>query len=321
MAIAPDSLIESPRPDLRDALYSFDLEANQAGFVGLQIAPALEVGEAFGSYKTVSIQQTLKDEPTLRAPDGTYNRMSTRFGKASYSVEENGIEFPVDRRTAKMFGNWTDAEMEAAELARDQIVKGHNKRVIAAALGVSNSANAGTPWTTVATANPVADIRAAKIAVRNRTGAWPDSLVLDIEIVEYLLDNEKIIDRIKYSGHTDPKRENITHDVLAQALGVKNLIVSGSMNNSANEMASSASLSSMWDKTKALLFKRSASKRTTQLQFMRTIHWGADGSQVGGVFESYYDPSRRADIIRNRMDSEEKVFNQEVAQIIAAVSA
>lgn len=317
----PNAAIEQPRPDLRDALYHFDLEANQQGFVGLQIAPALEVAEAFGQYKVVKINEILKDVPTDRAADGSYRRVETRFGKASYAVEENGMESIVDYRTAKMFRNWTDAEMEAAELARDQVIKGHNKRVIAAALAVSTTTAAGTAWTTHATADPRKNIREAAIKIRNRTGMWPDSLVIDREAVEHLVDCDKIIDRIKYSGKDDPKSGNINESALAQSLGVKNLIVSGAVNNSANEMAASASLSSMWDRTQALLFRRSASRRTAQLQFMRTLHWGADGSQVGGVFETYYDPSRRAWIVRNRMDSEEKLFNEAVAERITGVLA
>ena len=51
------SLGNNLRPELRDSLEEFDLEADQAGFVGLQIAPALEVDMQSGEYGRLSLKE------------------------------------------------------------------------------------------------------------------------------------------------------------------------------------------------------------------------------------------------------------------------
>lgn len=310
--------VETPRPDIRDRLDKFDLEADQAGFVGLKIAPALEVSEAFGQFPTQELKDRLKSHNTERNFDGSYPSTEHKTGKGSYATEEHGIEERVDDRYAKMYGNWVDAEELAAQGTRDAVLRNHNARVIAAALSISTTNAAGTAWSTTATSDPIANLRAARLAMRARGVQPGNCLVIDWEAYEYLLDNDKILERVKYSGHYDPRRGNITVAAVAQALDVEELIISGSIKNTANE-AQAASIASMWDKTKALLFRRVTGKNTKLTQFMRTFHWGADGSQIGGTFESYYSPERRGEVIRNRMDTDEKLLYEEAGQIITGV--
>ena len=38
----------------------------------------------------------------------------------------------------------------------------------------------------------------------------------------------------------------------------------------------------------------------------RTFHWGEDGSTIGGTVETYRDENIRSDIVRNRLDVDEK---------------
>ncbi len=323
MAVRPNSTFGTNlRPELSDAMEKFDLEADQAGCVGLQIAPALEVDLPAGEYGVLEIADVLKNRQTVRNSDGSYNRGDTEGGKDSYSTSEHGFEMRVDDRDARIYGLWWDAEMIAAKLARDAVVRNHNSRVIAAALSIAGTQAAGTVWSTTATATPIDNVRAAKIAIRNRTGVIPDAMCIEWEAFEMLRDCAQIIDRLKYSGHTNPNRDNITIQAVAQALDLKKLIVAGSMANSANE-PQAATLASQWTRTKALVFKSAdgAGRNTKSPQFMRTFHWGADGSEIGGVFESYEDPSRRGQIVRSRMETHEKVMYAALGQQITGVLA
>ena len=73
------------------------------------------------------------------------------------------------------------------------------------------------------------------------------------------------------------------------------------------------------DKTKAFLFRRATGQNLREPQYARTFHWGADGSNIGAVVESYRSNTRRADIIRARMDTDEKEIYADVAQVITGI--
>lgn len=316
MGTTPSAAVENYRPDIALTLEEFSLDANQRGFVGLQIAPEMEVDVVSDVYPVIPKESLMKSYATDRAADGTYGKVSGTFESASYSCDEHGIEERVDRRDARRFGNYIDAEMLAAERTRDIVLKNHNARVIELALGIGNSAGAGTAWSTAASATPVENVLAAKVAVRNRCGAIPNAMCIDWEAFENLRKCAQIVDRLKYSGHTDPK--NVPIQAVAQVLGLDELIVSGAVTDGA-EAPSAASVASMWTRTIALVFVKSTSRDTRRMQFMRTFHWGQDGSTVGSTFESYYDPTRRSDIMRHRMDTDEKVVYSDVGQLITGV--
>lgn len=318
MPTVPGQQFEKYRPDLADALEEFDLEASQMGFVGLDIAPVIEVGVTAGDYPKIALGELLKDRDTRRAEDGTYPKGQGKGTKDTFATEEHGLEERVDEREANVFREWWDAEVLAARRCRDAVLRNHNQRVIDLALAISGSAAAGTAWSSTSSATPIANVRAACIAVRNRTGMVPNAMVIDWEAYQYLKDCAEIVDRVKYSGLDDPKRGNMTVSALAQALGLEHISISGAQVNSANE-AQSVSLASQWTKTIALVYCRAGDNNLRRPRFMNTFHWGADGSTIGGTMESYYDPSRRSDIVRHRMDTDEKVVYGACGQLITGV--
>lgn len=320
MPTSPSTQFTSLRPDLAGSLEQFDLQADQAGFVGLKIAPTIEVDTPFGQYGVIELKELIKSRDTRRAVDGSYGRGEGRGTKDTYSTEEHGFEERVDDREATMFGSWWNSELLAAQRCRDAVLRNHNARVIALAAAVSNTTAAGTVWTTLASADVIGNVRTARLAVRNRTGIMPNAMVIDFETFQYVRSNAGIIDRVKYSGLQDVNVSKVTVNAVAQALDLEEIILSGSMYNSANE-AQTASLASMWDKTTAFVFVKGSGSDLRRPQFARTFHWGADGSSIGSVMESYRDESRRSDIVRSRMETDEKVVYSACAQLITGVQA
>ncbi len=321
MSTRPAVQFEKLRPDLAESLVEFDLQANQDGMIGLAIAPVIEVGVPRGDYPVIELKELLKKRDTRRRSDGSYGRGDGEGNKDIFSTEEHGFEEPVDEREAAVFGDWWDAEQLAADRSRDAVLSNFNDRIVAAATDtnvVTQTAAASVAWSSPATATPITDVKTGRIAVRNATGCVPNCLAIDWEAFEHLRDCAQIIDRLKYSGHENPNRDNITKAVLAQALGLDEVIVSGAIYNSANE-AQAASLATQWPKTKALLFTRRTDRNTKRPRFMNTFHWGADGSKIGGVFDYYYDPARRRWIVRNRLETDEKVVYPELGYIITGV--
>jgi hypothetical protein len=307
---------ESARPDIAQTLTKFDLEADQQGFVGLKIAPVLEVFEQHGFYPVIEPGELLKDRRTERSSDGTYARGGGTVSRDSYATEEHGMEERVDDRLSAIHRSYFDAEALAGQRTRDAVLRNHNARVIDAAINAAGSSDTVSAWTDTEGADPVKDIRDAALDIRGDTGIVMD-LVLCMEWsrFQHLKDCESIIDRLKFAGFQNPNRDNITATALANIFDISEVIVSRSMKNTAAE-PKAVSFATMWPEDKAMLFIRSNSSDTLRPQFMRTLHWGADGSAIGSVMESYYSEERRSNVIRHRMDTQEKVLYDTTATVL-----
>lgn len=322
MSTSPSSAHqETLRPDLAETLFEFDLQANQAGLVGQFIAPVIEVAKPFGQYPVVKLKELLKKRDTRRQNDGSYARGDGKGDKDTYFTEEHGFEEPVDDREAEMYGDWWDAEQLAAERTRDVVLRNYDERIVNMVTNAS-VVTAAPPETALGwnqpNSKPIDDVTAARIACRNRTGFVPNVMVLEWEAYEHLRSNEQIIERLKYSGHTNPNKDNITEMALAQALALDEVKVANAMTNTANENKA-AQLAAQWPAEKALLFVRNTSRNTMRPRFASTFHWGADGSTIGATFESYYSQDRRRWMIRHRLETGEKLIYKELGQIITDV--
>lgn len=320
MAVTPSAALGQARPDLRDGLEEFDLAANQAGFIGLDLAPVIEVVTQSGKYPKIELAELLKKKKDAkRASGANYARDGRKGTSGSYSTDEYGAEEPVDARNAAIYGDWWDSEVLAAQGARDQVLQNLEDLVMAKVTAVSNSAAGAAAWTTHATATPVADVMIAKKAVRNRTGLVPNAMAIEWDRLMDLLQCTEILDRIKYAGFDDPKAAALKNlSIMAGVFDVEHFFVAGAMKNTANE-AAAASLSTVFDKTKALIFVHSSDRNLKRPRWCNTFHWGEDGSEIGGVLEDYDEPQTRAKIIRSRLDVDVQEVYPEAAQLITGI--
>lgn len=320
MATSPSIQIDQLRPDLADMLIPFDVRMNQAGMIGLRLFPVLEVGLQSDSYPVLKIGDVLqKRVDDRRASDGSYNKVGGKFGKDSYATEEHGIEERVDRREAKRWKGWIDAELMAAVRAQNMVLQNHEARVIELIEALSNTTSIGTPWSTFATATPITDIMTAKKKMRARCGLIPNVLTIEWDTLCNLQMCAQVIERLGSLGvnATDPKM--ISAAMLARVFDLDEVIVSGSMENTANE-AKDAVLASLWNADKALLCVRSSSQDMKSPRLGNTFHWSEDGGDVlGRNLESYYDPSKRGDFIRYRSDTDEKVIYDACGEVLEGV--
>ena len=145
-------------------------------------------------------------------------------------------------------------------------------------------------------------------------------MVVGWEAFEKLAELEAVIERIQYqyTGREMPAGAELQPGVVAAALGVEELVVAGSVTNTAN-MAEPADLESIWPEDQALLMVRDDGQDTTRPQYMRTFHWGEDGSDPGGRVEEYREENIRGTVLRARFDVDEKVVYAAAGEIISGL--
>jgi len=109
--------------------------------------------------------------------------------------------------------------------------------------GVASSPASGETiqWSDDSNGDPIGDIREAKSTVLENTGFEPNTLVVGQKVMDALVDNPDIVDRVKYSGgvgNTSPAMVN--EQTLAALFGIDRIIVSKAIENTANQGASAS---------------------------------------------------------------------------------
>jgi hypothetical protein len=296
-------------------MFDFDQEMNRRGFIAAQVAPVFESAVQAGTYGRVPLKQLLKEPEVGRNSRGEYNRTNFTFEDAVFATKERGIEIPVDRRQAKMYASFFDFEMVCAAQALDIVLRAAEKRVADAIFNAttfaSYTAAVGTPWTiaNAATATPTSDVETAVRAVWAATGIWCNALIINRHVFRALRYIDDITDKVASLGagaSVEPGK--ITTATLASVFDLPKIIVAGSARDSANE-GQAASITNVWSSSYAMVARVNEPGDSIEVPGLaRTIHWGEDGSTIGGTIETYYEDSSRGDVVRVRHDVQEKIM-------------
>lgn len=323
----PTSSLATLRPELAGSLEEFDLAMDRNGFIGLRVLPVMEVQKASGIFGKIPIEQLLQHPETSRAPGSAYNRGHWKFTTDSYACQEHGWEEPVDDREAELYADFFSAEVVSAQRARDIVLRAHEKRVADLIFntttwtGSALTTAVGTAWSNHNDSTPIDDVEAAILKVRSGTGLWPNALIIDRLVFRHLRQCAQIIDRIASQGAGSPtKATDINERMLAQVFDLEQIIVAGSIQNTANK-GQDASISSLWNSTYASVARIVGGQDIREPGLGRTFHWGEDGSTIGGTMESYRDETVRGDVIRDRHDTDEKVLYTGCAHLLTGVTA
>lgn len=324
MSGTPTAALGTLRPDL-GTMMQFDLEQDRQGFVGLQVLRPMEIAEQAITWGKIKLESLLQNRDTKRTDDGSYPRGTYNFTTDTVATEEGGLEERVDRRRAARYRHYFDAEVVAAMRTRDGVLREQEKRIAALVFntatwaGAALTTAAGIPWSTFATAAPITDVEAACRKVWDGTGIWPNAIVLSKRKFRDLRLCTTVKDVIASTGAGDSvKAGGITKEMLAQVFDLKYVIVAGGAFNSANE-AQARSVASIWSNTQAMVCRVAETDNIEEPCIGRTFHWAEDDSEIGTVYETYYDESRRSDIVRNRHDVKEKVLYTELGHLLTSL--
>lgn len=322
---APSSALSTLRPDL-GTFFQFDPEMDRNGFIGSLVLPVVESQKASGTFGKISLAALLANRTTNRAPGTGYARQNWEFTPASFACEEHGAEEPIDDREAAMYADYFDAEAVATMRARDVVLRNYERRCndlifnTGTWTGASLATSVSVPWTTIATATPLTDVEAAVQKVYDNSGLRANALVLSWKAFRAVRRCAQILDLVKYNGLMDVRSGNITAEAMAQCFGLEKVIVGGASRNSAIE-GQTGTAAQIWTATMAMVCRVSDSADMRDPCIGRTIHWGEDGSSIGGTVESYRDETVRSDVIRCRMDTDELVMYTQAGHLLTAVTA
>lgn len=324
---SPSSSLATLRSDLGGSMMAFDLAMDREGYIAHRVMPVFESAVQSGTFGKIPLAQLLQQRDTLRAPGSGYSRGNFTFDPASFACFEHGAEEPIDDRQAQLYREYFDAEKVAAERALHAVMSNYEARVAAAIFnattwtGASLTTAPTNEWDDAANALPIDDVEAAARKVWANSGLWPNALIINRLVFRNLRNCAQIIARIAASGAGSPtKATDITAQMLAQVFDLEHVIVAGGAQNTAKE-GQTAVLSHHWSNEYAMVARVATRPNDIQEPCLgRTIHWGKDGSRIGGTVETYRDEKVRADIVRVRHDVDELVTYVQAGHLLSNIT-
>ncbi len=321
---APSTALSGYRPDL-GMMFQFDVEMDNAGFIANRMAPVFEAAEQNGTIGIIPLKEFRQTPTTGRDNRGNYSRVDFKFQDETYATKENGLEMPIDQRRSKIYRNWFDFEVVSAAITLNMVMRAYEIRVAALLhntgtfTGEAKTTAITEEWNDWTNAVPITDVMKAKLAVWGATGIYPDTLQINKRQFDNLRNVDQITAKIASSGAGTPiKAADVTKEILANCFDVREIVIADSSKDTALE-GQSVSIAQVWSDEYAFLFKAARSNRIEEPTCARTIHWGEDGSTIGGQMETYYEDQSRGDIVRVRHDSQERVMYTSLGHLFSNV--
>lgn len=316
----PTTSTATRRNDLGGSVEMFDLAMNAAGFIGLQVFPVFEAGEDAGQFPKIKAEFYLKNRETRRAPGAPYSRPSEDdFEVDTYACKEHGTEEVADDREAKMYANYFDYERVLTERGRAIVMNNFERRIADKVFNASSFTPTAVTneWDDLASATPISDVEAAVQRFFNRTGLWPNALILNRMVYRNLRLVQSVKDNIKNVQSVNPADINIQH--MKSAFDLEHILVAGSAKNIAAE-GQDLSIAQIWSGEYAAVARIATGPDIRAACIGRTMHWAGDGSKIGTAIESYRDERVRGGVIRVRMDTDEKILHDGCVELLSNIT-
>lgn len=293
---------------------------SEKSFIAQQILPPLGQSSRAGRYPKLQRKdgQLFNKGSTERSPLGTFNRTDRAHTWDTYDCKERGHEEVVDDVDAKEIEKFTNLEQLKAKLAKKFLMMDYEVRVADLVMSASASgftatdANVAYTEPNIATVDFARDLQDA-IARLEKKGIVPNTLVIARELWNRITRTAKL-QSFLYSNLGSGNTKLITPEDVSKVFGGLKILIPGHHYNSANPQAA-ISYTAIWPTTTMLLADVQSGDFAAG-GIGRTITWDADCP--GGLFttETYREEKARADVIRVRMHSDEKIIDTGAAELI-----
>ncbi len=281
-----------------------------ARFIGMKAAPIFRVAETSGEYPTFNRDSFKKTATANRAANGSYNRIIGTFGRATYTTQEYGLEYPIDDKTAKKYVRFFDAEQVANRVLNFQMLKNHEERVSAIYAGGGwTNTNVGTAWTTVASATPLDDFQTGINSIMDKTGCAQADVSIIIPRPDYIelqrVDQFTELFRSTWSAGGGKQPSIVAGSDVANMLGIKEVLVANSAKDTTEEGVAESN-SQIWAAgvMYICLLADGEGAPLEEMSAARTILWDAETPGLP-TMEAYREENLRRGIVRVREETDE----------------
>lgn len=266
---------------------------NPNNFIASKVFPVVPVSKRSDVYFQFDRGYFNRNEAKVRAPNTPSAGGDYALSTASYLCEVKAYHKDIADQIRHNADSMLNLDVEATEFVTHKLLIEREASFASQFMntgvwGVDVAGVAGTPssgevkqWNDAAS-DPVVNIRVAKRAVQEKTGFRPNTLTLGRAVFDALLDNQEIVDRIKY-GQMPGSPALVNEQSLAALFELDRILVSDAIVNTAKEGQTNAH-SFIVGKSALLSYTPSSSGLMTPAagyNFAWTGHLGATAESEG----------------------------------------
>jgi len=311
------------RVEMSVGFEEFSLEASRRGFIGPLVLKPRIVSKQAASIGQVPLAAHLQPRDTARAPRSGYARSTFQFGTLDYSCQEHGAEETIDDSELSIYRDLIDQETIHAQRAIDAVLRDYEKAVADAVFDAATwtgdyTTGISDEWDDPANATPVDDVKSAMRTVWERTGLWPNCLIMTRHHLDALQQCDQITERMIYRGGEGPAV--VTRQALAQIFGIDQVLVADAAYNSATE-GQAVEISSIWSDEYVMVARVATTDDMGEACLGRTFLFADDGAGVNGnelavILEEYRQEDVRGSVLRARTYWDEKITMKAAGQLL-----
>jgi hypothetical protein len=297
------------RADIAQAVFEGLSNKNNL-FIGTEVMPVFSSDVRSGAYLKLNLgdSEALNDDALKIAAGAGYPRTSRRFTSDSFDAIEYGLEEVLPDSNRRDLDRFFDTEVNIAAMLLRQIQVSHEARVASAAFAANGltaiSASAAYTEANITSFDVPGDVAAAKLELA-KYGVLANTLIMSMPVFERIRRSAKVQNQFFGIVPSDQSRL-LSEGEVAAAVGVDRVLVGRAPKNTAKK-GQVYSGGFIWSNTYMAL-ANTVGGDFSGGGFGRTIVWAAD-SPVPFVSETYRDEARRADVLRVRQNSAEKVID------------
>ena len=297
------------RADIAQAVFEGLSNKNNL-FIGTEVMPVFSSDVRSGAYLKLNLgdSEALNDDALKIAAGAGYPRTSRRFTSDSFDAIEYGLEEVLPDSNRRDLDRFFDTEVNIAAMLLRQIQVSHEARVASAAFAANGltaiSASAAYSDANITSFDVPGDVAQAKLELA-KYGVLANTLIMSMPLFERIRRSAKVQNQFFGIVPSDQSRL-LSEGEVAAAVGVDRVLVGRAPKNTAAKGQTYAG-GFIWSNTYMAL-ANTVGGEFSGGGFGRTIVWAAD-SPVPFVSETYRDEARRADVLRVRQNSAEKVID------------
>lgn len=288
----------------------------EKNLIGERALPILNVEAKNGLYPVLNLAagSLLRNDVKARAPYTTFARGARAYDQDTYNTQEYGFEEAVDDTIQKDMLRFFNAEQVAARLALRKLRIAHEIRSAAILFAPATFATTatGTAWTiaNIATFDAGYDVELALGRLRSRgEDSSQASVVMSSDVFTRVRASTKMQNRLRGIGISSDTILNVSEAAVAEAMGVKEVLVGKAYYDSSLEGAVFSG-SAVWSNTYVWIGNIGSAGGVDSIfngGAAFTLNWGQYGPPF--AVETYREEDITSDIVRAKQHVTEKVVN------------
>lgn len=208
------------------------------------LSPSVPVQHESDTYYVYS-QDSLIMPATLRGNGAVANQATWNVSTSSYTLNEHALRDLVTDRDRDNADTPIKMDIDTTEYLTEKILMRREielQQLVQTSATWANSTSLTTTlkWNT-STTNPITQIDSAASLIALTSGKQPNVVVMNDETFRTVKENTSTVDRVKYTS-----AESLTPNMIARLFNVEQVLVGGSILNTAEEGVNTVTMSFIW---------------------------------------------------------------------------